>query len=113
MRGVAEDVVLGLVLELRRDDTAGCHIIHHGDLGFLEEALRCQCHTGVDVAHRRGDFFLVDQFLGNLYAAFVFGLVVTLDDLQLAAQQAAGLVDFFNGEPDAVTHADAHRRRAG
>ena len=108
MRGVAEDVIFGLVLELRRDDTASCHVIHHGNLGFLKEPLRCQRHTGVDVAHRRGDFFLVDQFLGDLHAAFVFGLIVTLDDLQLAAQHAAGLVDFLNREPDAVTHAHAH-----
>ena len=112
VRGVAEDVVLGLVVELVRDQRAGGHVVHHRDLGFLEEALRGQRHAGVDVAHHGDDLFLVDQLLGDLHAAFVLGFVVALDQLDLAAEHATGLVDLVGGQAHAVTHAHAHRRGA-
>ena len=112
VRGVAEDVVLGLLVELVRDDRAGRDVVHHRDLGFLEEALRGEGDAGVDVADDGDDLLLVDQLLGDLHAALVLRFVVALDQLDLAAEHAAGLVDLVDREAHAVAHADAHRRRA-
>mmetsp|Transcript_35438 Transcript_35438/g.64454 ORF Transcript_35438/g.64454 Transcript_35438/m.64454 type:complete len:324 (-) Transcript_35438:460-1431(-) len=108
MRGVAEDVVLGLAFELLGDDGAGGHVVHHRNLGFLIEALRGQGHAGVDVADGGDHLFLVDELLGDLHATFILGLIVALDEQNLAAQHATGLVDLVGGQAHAITHADAH-----
>ena len=108
MRSVAENVVFSLLWELLGDDGAGGHVIHDRNLGFLEKALRSQCHAGVDVAHRRGYFFFADQLLGDLHTALVFGFVVALNQQNLPAQNAARFVDFSSCQANAVAHADAH-----
>ncbi len=112
VRGVAEDVVLRLVIELVGDDRAGRHVVHDRNLRFLEEALGGERDTGVDVADDGDDLFLVHELLGDLHATLVLGLVVALDHLQRSAEHAAGLVDFLHREANAVAHADAHRGRA-
>ena len=112
VRGVAEDVVLGLVVELVRQHRARGHVVHHGDLGFLEEALGREAHAGVRVADHGHDVFLVDELLGDLHAALVLGLVIAFDELDLPTKHTARLVDLVGGQLHAVAHADAHRRRA-
>jgi len=47
---------------------------------------------------RGNHFFLVDQFLCDLHAAFVLGFVIALDQLDLTPQYAAFGIDLGNGE---------------
>ena len=48
----------------------------------------------------------------DLHTALVPRFVVALDELDLAAEHAARLVDLVDGEANTIAHADAHRRRA-
>ncbi|MCY1534697.1 hypothetical protein D9M68_700780 [compost metagenome] len=114
VRRVAEHVVVRVFgrLELVRDHAARGHVVEDRDLGVLVEALRGQRHAGVDVADGGRHLFLVDQFLGDLHAAFVLGFIVALHRDQLPSQHAAVLVDLFDGQAHAIAHADAHGGRA-
>ena len=107
---IPEDVV-GLVIglfELVRDDRAGGDVVEHRNFGFLVEALRGQGHAGVDEADGGGDFFLVDEFLRDLGADLVLGLVVALDQEQLTPEHAAGFVDLGRREAGGIAHRHAH-----
>ena len=111
---VPEDVVAVVVrrLELVGDDRAGGDVVEHRNFGFLIEALRGERHAGVDEAQCGDDLLLADELLRDLGADLVLGLVVALDELDLPAEHAAGLVDLGGSQSCAVAHRDAHGRRA-
>lgn len=108
---IAEHVVIRLIVELLRHHRAGRDVVEHGNLRFLEKALRRKRHAGVDITDDRDDLLLVDELLRDLHAALVLRFVITLDEHDLTAKHAARLVDFRRGETHAVAHADTHGRR--
>jgi len=82
-----------------------------GEEGNQKEELERLVGFLVDICDGDGghDMLLVDQFLGDLHAALVLGLVVAFDQQQLAAHHAAGLVDFFFGLLEAELGVGAER----
>ena len=111
MCGITENVVLRLFIELVGNNSCSRDVIHNRYLGFLIEALRCQRDPAVDETNCCGNLFLVDQFLGYLYATFVLRFIVTLNNLKLTADYATCLVNFVHSELHPVAHAYSHRRR--